>query len=147
MVSFAAGLLFAVGLGVSGMTDPAKVTAFLDVFGAWDPSLAFVMAGAIGVHLLPNRLIFARGRPLLDGAFHLPTFTQIDGRLLAGSAIFGVGWGLAGYCPGPAVVASGAGVGQALVFLAAMLGGMGLFQLIGAAQPARVPAKVVTEAV
>ena len=95
------GLLFGVGLVVSGMSDPAKVLNFLDLAGTWDPSLAFVMAGGVLVAFVGYRLVFSRGKPLLDGAFHLPTSTKIDGRLVAGAAIFGIGWGLGGFCPGP----------------------------------------------
>lgn len=127
LVAFAAGLLFALGLGISGMTEPVKVTGFLDFFGDWDPSLALVMLGAIAVNLVPTRLALRRPRPVLDTRFHLAPFTRIDARLLGGAAIFGVGWGLSGFCPGPAIVAAGAGVGQAVVFSAGMLGGMAVY--------------------
>jgi uncharacterized membrane protein YedE/YeeE len=119
-----AGALFAIGLAVSGMTDPAKVTAFLDVTGAWDPSLAFVMAAAIGVHLPLVRLARQRRAPLFDTKFHWPTNHGIDARLILGSAIFGVGWGLSGYCPGPALTSLVAGLPPLLAFVGAMLVGL-----------------------
>jgi uncharacterized membrane protein YedE/YeeE len=120
VVAGASGLLFGLGLLVSGMTDPKKVIGFLDVFGAWDPSLVWVMVGAIGVHALAYRIIRRRRAPLFDSSFRLPTRRDLDARLLLGAAIFGVGWGLSGYCPGPSLVALpslGAGV---LVFVAAL---------------------------
>jgi uncharacterized membrane protein YedE/YeeE len=119
-----AGAIFGVGLLLSGMTRPTKVLGFLDVGGDWDPSLAFVMIGAIGVHALAYRLIIGRERPFLDDRFHVPAAAAIDARLLAGAALFGVGWGIAGFCPGPALVSAAAGVTPALVFVAAMIGGM-----------------------
>jgi len=121
------GLLFALGLGLAGMTDPAKVLAFLDFAGAWDPSLAFVMAGGMTTYGLARLLVLRRGAPVLGGSF--PTFpkTRPDARLLAGAALFGIGWGLAGWCPGPAVTSIGAGADHLLLFVGAMLAGMGLF--------------------
>jgi uncharacterized membrane protein YedE/YeeE len=118
LTAFGSGLLFGIGLCLSGMIDPRKVVGFLDVFGAWNPSLAAVMIGAIGVHASLLRLF--RGR---DGAAKrsAPGSPGIDGRLVLGSAIFGVGWGLGGYCPGPAIVSLGFGAAQAVGFLAAML--------------------------
>jgi len=107
LTAFVAGLLFAVGLGVSGMTQHAKVFRFLDVTGDWDPSLALVMVGAIAVHAATLRLILGRERPLFASRFALPTRTDLEPRLVAGAAVFGVGWGIAGYCPGPAVTAPG----------------------------------------
>ena len=125
--AFAAGLVFGIGLIVSGMTDPGKVIGFLDVFGNWDPSLGFVMAGAILVGFFAFTLARRRARPFLASAMHLPQRRDIDKRLVGGSVIFGVGWGLAGFCPGPALVSFGSGVDQAAIFVAAMLGGMVLF--------------------
>jgi uncharacterized membrane protein YedE/YeeE len=122
--AFVCGLVFACGLGLGGMTQPAKVLGFLDVFGAWDPSLAFVMGGAVGTHALLRALVVRRGAPVLESRFSLPTLTSIDGRLLAGAALFGVGWGIAGFCPGPAIVATGAGAQTAIVFAVAMVVGM-----------------------
>ena len=121
---FAAGLVFGAGLILSGMTDPGKVIGFLDVAGNWDPSLAFVMGGAILVGFFAFRAAGRRGRTFLGGALHLPTRRDIDLRLLGGAAVFGIGWGLAGFCPGPALVSFASGVDQAAVFVAAMLGGM-----------------------
>ncbi len=134
-VSFVCGLVFALGLGISGMTLPSKVIGFLDVFGSWDPSLALVMAGAIGVHLVPSIWTLRRGLPLLDRRLHLPEFDRIDARLLGGAALFGLGWGLGGYCPGPAVVAAGVLAPQAVVFCAAMVGGMALWELVAVRLP------------
>ena len=131
VVSLVAGFVFALGLGISGMTLPAKVTGFLDVFGSWDPSLALVMAGAIGVHLLPSLWALRRPAPLFDVKFHLPRQTEVDAQLVGGAALFGLGWGLAGYCPGPAVLSAGVLSPQAIVFVVAMVGGMGAWELIG----------------
>lgn len=128
--AFVAGLLFALGLGVGGMTDPARVRAFLDVTGAWDASLLFLMAGALGTHALARRLILrARTRPVLAPAFPDAAKTRVDGRLLAGAAVFGVGWGLVGYCPGPAFTALATGSPVTGAFVASMLAGMLLFRL------------------
>ncbi len=120
----AAGLVFGLGLILSGMTDPGKVIGFLDVAGRWDPSLAFVMGGAVLVGFFAFGLAGKRARTFLGGAMHLPHNRDIDKRLVAGSAVFGIGWGLAGFCPGPALVSFGAGHEKAAVFVAAMLGGM-----------------------
>ena len=122
--AFGTGALFAVGLAVSGMTKPSKVVGFLDVVGAWDASLAFVMVSAIAVHFAAYRIISRRSSPLLEASFHLPTRKGIDTRLVLGAALFGVGWGLGGFCPGPGLVAAGAGVRNALVFVAGMTIGM-----------------------
>lgn len=123
-----AGLLFGLGLIVSGMADPAKVLGFLDLAGAWDPSLAFVMGGAIGVGVIA----FARARKmqqaLLGQPMQLPTATRIDRRLILGSLLFGVGWGIAGICPGPALVLLGEGERKGMAFVPAMLAGMVLFR-------------------
>ena len=122
--AFAAGLVFGIGLILSGMTDPGKVIGFLDVAGDWDPSLAFVMGGAILVGFFAFRLAGRRTQAFLGGAMHLPQRRDIDKRLVGGSLLFGIGWGLAGFCPGPALVSFASGVDQAAVFVAAMLGGM-----------------------
>lgn len=122
--AFLCGLVFAIGLGIGGMTQPAKVLGFLDVFGAWDPSLAFVMAGAVVTHAISRVLVLRRSAPVLASRFSLPTLTGIDRRLVVGAALFGAGWGIAGFCPGPALVSSGAGARTALLFTAAMLAGM-----------------------
>jgi uncharacterized protein len=128
--AFAAGLVFGVGLLLSGMSDPGKVIGLLDVAGQWDPSLVFVMAGAIAVGFFAFRLAGRRGRTFLGDALQLPTSRDIDLRLVAGSVVFGIGWGLAGFCPGPALVAFGAGYVKAAVFVAAMLAGMLFYTLI-----------------
>lgn len=128
--SLLAGLVFGIGLIVSGMADPAKVLGFLDLAGAWDPSLALVMAGAIGVGSIGFFFAGRRSHAVLGPTMKLPTSQSIDRRLLLGSLMFGVGWGLAGFCPGPALVALGMGQAQAVVFVAAMLGGMSLFEVI-----------------
>jgi uncharacterized membrane protein YedE/YeeE len=124
------GLVFGVGLVISGMADPAKVLNFLDLFGTWDPSLAFVMGGAVIVAFVGYRLVFRRGRPLLDSAFHVPSRKDIDGRLLAGAAIFGAGWGLSGLCPGPALTALGLGQPGTLAFLPAMFVGLWVARMV-----------------
>ncbi len=128
LVQFAIGLVFGLGLVIAGMADPAKVLNFLDLAaiptGGWDPSLAFVMAGAIAVTFAGFRLVLRRAQPIFAEKFHLPTSTEIDARILAGPAIFGIGWGLAGFCPGPAFTALGTGGTAALLFVAAMLLGM-----------------------
>lgn len=128
IVALTAGLVFAIGLGVSGMTDPRKVIAFLDVTGAWDPSLAFVMIGAIGVHALAAWWARRRARPVLADSFTLPGQRRIDRRLLAGAALFGAGWGAAGFCPGPAIVSLAGFSTSALLFFVAMVSGVALFR-------------------
>lgn len=127
LLAFAAGLLFAVGLGVSGMTHPSKVLDFLDVAGAWDPSLLCVMGAALGVNLVLFPRILRRRRPVLDEAFHLPDKLRVDVRLVLGAALFGVGWGAAGFCPGPAIVSVASGALPAVAFAAAMVAGMAAF--------------------
>jgi len=122
--AYLAGLIFGVGLALAGMVDPAKVIGFLDLFGTWDPSLAFVMGGAIMVHFVLFRLITKRASPLFDARFQLPTRTDLDPKLLGGAALFGIGWGLAGFCPGPALTSLGAGSVSAVVFVATMTLGM-----------------------
>jgi len=124
VVAFVCGLLFALGLGIGGMTQPSVVLAFLDVTGDWDPRLAFVMVGAIAVYAPVYRLAVRRGAPMLAAAFDLPARRDVDGRLLGGAVLFGVGWGLAGLCPGPALTSLASGESKALVFVAAMLAGI-----------------------
>ena len=128
--AFLAGLVFGIGLLVSGMTDPGKVLGFLDLAGNWDPSLALVMVGAIAVGLVAFALAKQRALSLLGLPMQLPTARQIDRRLVLGSLTFGIGWGVAGICPGPALVLLGAGVPQGMVFVVAMLGGMAGFELL-----------------
>jgi uncharacterized protein len=142
LTSLLAGLVFGVGLILSGMADPAKVLGFLDLAGAWDPSLALVMAGAIAVGLPAFALARRRSQSLLDAPMRLPTARQVDRRLVGGSLLFGIGWGIAGLCPGPALVALGMGLAPALVFVAAMVAGMGLFEMLErrrARERARLP--------
>jgi uncharacterized membrane protein YedE/YeeE len=122
-----AGLIFATGLIVSGMANPAKVQGFLDIAGNWDPSLAFVMAGAIAVGSVGFAIARRLERSLFNAPMSLPTATRIDRRLLAGSTMFGAGWGLAGFCPGPALVSAGSGEFKAMLFVIAMLVGMKIF--------------------
>jgi len=128
--SLLAGAVFGIGLIVSGMADPAKVLGFLDLAGAWDPSLAFVMAGAVLVGAIVFTFARKRTMSLLGLPMRMPTASQLDRRLVGGSLLFGVGWGIAGFCPGPALVALGMGEQKALVFVVAMLLGMGLFEFL-----------------
>ena len=130
LVHLAAGLLFGAGLAISGMVDPAKVTNFLDPAGTWDPTLVFVMGGAVVVAFAGYRIAFARGAPVLADRFELPGRNRIDSRLLGGAVIFGIGWGLVGFCPGPAIASLGLGSSGAWLFVAAMLGGMFLARLV-----------------
>lgn len=130
LAALACGLVFGLGLLVSGMSNPAKVLGFLDLAGAWDPSLMLVMAGAIGVALPAFARAKRRERAWLGGVMVLPTQRAIDRRLVLGSLGFGVGWGLAGFCPGPALVALGAGLPEAALFVAAMVAGMLSFELL-----------------
>ena len=119
-----AGVIFATGLALSGMTQPSKVIGFLDIFGDWDPSLAFVMGGAVLVHALTRPLIMKRSAPVLGANFDTPAQSTIDARLLFGAALFGLGWGLVGICPGPALVGIGSGQEMFLLFVGAMIVGM-----------------------
>ncbi|MBK6286919.1 MAG: YeeE/YedE family protein [Gammaproteobacteria bacterium] len=134
---FLVGLLFGIGLVLSGMTDPGKVLGFLDLAGDWDPSLALVMGGAIMVGVFAFAVAKKRTTTFLGGALHLPTASDIDPPLIVGSLVFGIGWGLAGFCPGPALVSLGAGQPKALVFVAAMIAGMMLFDRGRRWQPGR----------
>ena len=127
---FVAGLLFGIGLIVSGMTNPGKVLGFLDLAGRWDPSLAFVMGGAILIGVFAFRIAKQRTSTLLGGTLHLPKGSTIDKRLVFGSLVFGAGWGLAGFCPGPALVSLAMGQSKALVFVVAMLAGMKIFEVL-----------------
>lgn len=125
------GLLFGAGLAISGMTNTARVQGFLDLFGAWDPTLAFVMGSGLLVTTLGYRLVFRNPKPLFADRFSLPTRADIDARLLGGAAIFGVGWGLVGYCPGPALAGLSYGYPQTLAFVPAMIAGLLLAHRIG----------------
>ena len=126
LAALVSGLVFGLGLAVSGMMNPAKVIGFLDVAGDWDPTLVFVMGGALLVAVPAYRFIPKRGRPVLEKDFDLPKEQVIDAPLIWGSALFGVGWGLVGFCPGPAVAALGSGLAPVFAFVAAMLTGMAL---------------------
>lgn len=143
LAAFSGGLVFALGLGISGMTDADKVLGFLNLAGDWDPSLAFVMAGAIGVHLVLYKRIIRRQSPIFDGSFHIPSRRDITPQLVGGAALFGVGWGLGGFCPGPGLVSlSGLG-SSAAVFVVFMLSGMGLQKLVHRPKPARATQETV----
>lgn len=133
------GIIFGTGISMSGMANPAKVINFFDIAGSWDPSLAFVMGGALVVTLIGYRFVLGRSAPIFDGAFHLPTARDIDLRLVGGSALFGVGWGIAGFCPGGALPALGTGVPDVFIFTAALIGGILLAKFLqsrGGAAPA-----------
>jgi uncharacterized membrane protein YedE/YeeE len=137
-VAFLAGLVFAVGLGLSGLTDPQRILGFLDVAGRWDPTLAFVMLGAIAVHVGPARWALRAARPVLADTFALPSRTAVDARLVAGSVLFGVGWGTVGYCPGPAIVDLVAPSPTLLAFVLAMIAGVVVYHH-GKLRLARMP--------
>lgn len=131
LLSLAAGFLFAIGLVVSGMTQPEKVVAFLDFTGEWDPSLAFVMVGAIAVYFAVHRgLVLRRTHPIYADHFSVPETSVVNAPLIGGAALFGIGWGLSGFCPGPALVSLGAGTTAALWFVPAALAGMALHQVL-----------------
>lgn len=139
--SLLTGLVFGLGLIVSGMANPAKVLGFLDLAGRWDPSLAFVMAGAIAVGLIAFAVARRRTASYLGVDMQLPQARHIDRRLVGGSVLFGIGWGIAGFCPGPGIVALGMGETKALIFVLAMLAGMGLFELFERRKTTSAPAK------
>lgn len=129
LVSFSVGILFALGLGISGMTQPEKVIGFLDIFGTWDPSLMFVMIGAIGVHTIIYRLTRKKSSPLIATQWHLPQKTEVNKSLLIGALLFGMGWGLSGYCPGPALASAMTLESGTLMFIGSMILGMFAFKL------------------
>ena len=130
LITFASGLIFGLGLIISGMGNPAKVLGFLDLAGNWDPSLIFVMGGAIALGVVAFQFGGRRTASLLGNPMQLPTAKHLDRRLVGGSAIFGVGWGLAGICPGPGFVLLGSGAGKGIIFILALLAGMALFEAI-----------------
>lgn len=137
---FVAGLLFALGLGISGMTLPQKVLAFLDFAGDWDPSLAMVMVGSAGVYFLLHRWVLKLSSPIFDTSFHIPGRQDIDQSLVTGAALFGIGWGLVGFCPGPATTALVSGNAKSLIFFVSMAAGMyayGTLQVIGTVRSAQ----------
>lgn len=135
VATYVSGLVFGIGLVLSGLSNPAKVLGFLDLAGVWDPSLAFTMGGAVLTAFLGYRWVLGKAHPLFAEAFSLPTRRHVDGHLVAGAAMFGVGWGLVGYCPGPAVVALTLGHSQTYVFFASMLAGMILARWLPADPP------------
>jgi uncharacterized membrane protein YedE/YeeE len=141
VTSYVAGVLFGAGLILSGMADPAAVQGFFDVFGTWNPSLAFVMAGGLAVAFTGYRLCLRSEVPLCAAAFQVPARQDIDRRLVGGSAIFGLGWGLVGYCPGPALLSAAGGISQAVLFTAAMLAGMLAWRLVEQGILKEVPAR------
>ena len=135
LVAIMAGLLFGFGLALSGMIDPSRVQGFLDVTGTWNPSLAFVLLGAVAVAAIGMAIMRRMSRPVFDERFHIPSNTVIDRKLVVGSALFGIGWGLAGFCPGPAVASLSLGLGPSFVFVTAMIAGMIAYeQLVPAAR-------------
>lgn len=138
--AFAIGLVFGLGIAVSGMINPAKVLNFFDVAGTWDPSLAFVMGGALAVAIPGYRLVLRRPAPVHEDRFQLPDTRVIDRRLVLGSATFGIGWGIAGFCPGGALPAIGTGDPAVFLFLAALIGGLLVARVLQARAPARKPA-------
>lgn len=139
VTSLLAGLVFGLGLIISGMANPAKVLGFLDLAGRWDPSLALVMAGAIAVGFFAFAVARTRARSFLGAEMMLTTARHIDRRLVVGGLLFGIGWGVAGFCPGPALIAIGMGQSKAFVFVAAMLAGMGVFELLERKKPSAKP--------
>ena len=137
--AFAAGIVFGLGIAISGMANPAKVVNFFDIAGSWDPSLILVMGGALAVAAVGYRILFgAVTKPVFDTSFYLPGTNRIDGRLVGGSALFGIGWGIAGFCPGGAIPALGIGFAPTAIFILAMLAGMFIARTITArvAKPA-----------
>ncbi|MBA2778445.1 DUF6691 family protein [Billgrantia kenyensis] len=132
VMGYIAGLLFGLGLALAGMTDPARVLGFLDIFGAWDPTLMFVLGGAVVTTFIGYRLVFRRERPMLGETFQLPTRQDLDVRLIGGSALFGIGWGLSGYCPGPAVASIAGLTAPLFAMLIAMVAGWFLARAIPA---------------
>lgn len=137
LVAFVVGVLFALGLGISGMTQPQKVIGFLDIFANWDPSLLFVMGGAVGVHWVTYRWIVKRPAPLFSARWHLPQKTDLTYALVIGSLLFGVGWGLAGFCPGPALTSLASLQVKPIYFVLSMIVGMYLFRLFDKFFPAK----------
>lgn len=133
LAALASGVLFGLGLAMSGMTDARRVLGFLDLYGDFDPTLAFVLGGAVGTTMLLFRYVLRRGSPVLAGTFQLSNLRHVDRRLLGGAAIFGVGWGIAGYCPGPALAGLGVGAIEALWFVPAMVAGLMLHRMVNRA--------------
>ena len=130
IITYFIGLVFGVGISISGMANPAKVLNFFDVAGTWDPSLMFVMGGALVTTFVGYRLVLGRNNPMFAASFSLPTARQLDAKLLGGSVVFGVGWGIAGFCPGGALPALGTGRSEVLIFVAALIAGILIAKLI-----------------
>jgi len=124
VIALLSGVIFGAGLAVSGMVNPAKILNFFDIAGTWDPSLIFVMAGALAVTMVGYRLAWQRPSPMFAATYHLPSANQIDARLIGGSALFGLGWGLSGFCPGPAIASLTTLSTEPVIFIIAMLAGM-----------------------
>ncbi|MEE4120899.1 MAG: DUF6691 family protein [Paracoccaceae bacterium] len=141
IVLYLIGLVFGIGISISGMANPAKVLNFFDVAGTWDPSLIFVMGGALVTTFIGYRFVLKRPAPMMEGTFHLPKKTELDARLIGGSALFGVGWGISGFCPGGALPALGTGNLNVIAFVVALVAGMAAARyaqdLMARAQPAR----------
>ena len=137
VTTWAIGLIFGIGISMSGMANPAKVLNFFDIAGTWDPSLAFVMGGALATTFLGYRLVFRRSSPVIDAAFHLPTAKAIDARLIGGSVIFGIGWGMSGFCPGGVLPALGLGSVDVYAFVSALVAGLMIARALQAAQSRR----------
>lgn len=137
LTTYLIGLVFGTGIALSGMANPAKVLNFFDVAGTWDPSLIFVMGGAFVTTFIGYRLVFGRAAPVFEGGFSLPTGRQIDARLVGGSALFGIGWGIAGFCPGGALPALGTGRWEVFAFTAALIGGIFLAKFLQSATARR----------
>ncbi|MEL6124814.1 MAG: DUF6691 family protein [Pseudomonadota bacterium] len=137
ILAYGIGLIFGLGIAISGMANPAKVINFFDIAGSWDPSLAFVMGAALVVTFAGYRMVFGSGAPLFDGTFHLPTKSSIDRRLVGGSALFGVGWGIAGFCPGGALPALGTLNTDVMVFMTALVVGVWLARWLDRARTVR----------
>jgi hypothetical protein len=145
-IAFATGVVFSLGLGLGGMTQPARIIGFLDVFGQWDPTLVFVLGGAVGTYMALYAWVRRRRRPVYGASFQIPPTATVDRRLLLGAGLFGVGWGIGGFCPGPAITALASAQPVPIVFVLSMLGGMALFDYtpLGALRrPARVAAQAV----
>ncbi|MDA7963987.1 DUF6691 family protein [Ruegeria sp.] len=137
IATYLIGLIFGVGISISGMSNPAKVLSFFDILGPWDPSLIFVMGGALVTTFIGYRLVFGRAAPLCTPAFNLPVSRRIDAKLIGGSAVFGIGWGLSGFCPGGALPALGTGTWQVFAFVAAMVAGITLARFLQSPAPAQ----------
>ncbi len=135
LATYFIGLTFGVGISISGMANPAKVLNFFDIAGTWDPSLIFVMGGALITTFIGYKLVFGRNAPVFDGTFHVPTNRTLDAKLIGGSAVFGIGWGISGFCPGGALPALGTGRWEVFVFTFAMLGGIFLARMIQTRMP------------